>query len=232
MTLPESMLTSGARMSKWNLEGSTVVEIALGLFCQSPIRMKGCVVVCSRASSLEMMVALSLTLDALIGAEVDACNEDCQFGGLPQEGLVSTALEGEGFHRCEAAGLVTEYQDASMGARGITVGPSWCAKRCAASDGVVLAQLLMLLWVKVCLHEDVWFAGACPVPVSDLSAKIGDVGIVYSVMRLLEPGPLLRTGVKWWVKVWLFRRWQSLDDLLCGAECVDVYRPYLDHLTG
>ena len=39
MTFPESTLWSGARMSKWNLDGKTVVEIALGLFCQSPMRM-------------------------------------------------------------------------------------------------------------------------------------------------------------------------------------------------
>ena len=67
MTLPESMLTSGARMSKWNLDGSTVLEMALGLFCQSPMRMKGCVVACSSARSFEIMVALiSLCIPSLV----------------------------------------------------------------------------------------------------------------------------------------------------------------------
>ena len=55
MTLPDNVLTSGARISKWNLEGSTVPETALGLFCQSPITMYGCVVACR---TTRMMVAL------------------------------------------------------------------------------------------------------------------------------------------------------------------------------
>ena len=58
MTLPDSVLTSGARISKWNLEGRTVPETALGLFCQSPITMYGCVVACRTARILAMMVAL------------------------------------------------------------------------------------------------------------------------------------------------------------------------------
>ena len=114
----------------------------------------------------------------------------------------------------------------------VAVGPSWRAKSCAASDGVVLAHLFVLLWIKMRLNEDVGLAGSCPIPVGDLSAKGCDVGIVYFVMCLFQPGFLLWTGVEWWIKVWLFWRWQALDDLLCGGERVNVHRPYLDHLTG
>ena len=38
----------------------------------------------------------------------------------------------------------------------------------------------MLLWVEMCFNKDVGLTGSCPVPVSDLPAKVGDVGMGWS----------------------------------------------------
>ena len=55
----------------------------------------------------------------------------------------------------------------------------------------------MLLWIQVGFGKDVDLTLPCPVPINDLSAKVGDVGIVELVVLLCQPGPLFRTWMEW-----------------------------------
>ena len=78
---------------------------------------------------------------------------------------------------------------------GVTVGERWCSKGSSTSYAEVLAELFMPLWVEVRFNEDVDLSFPGPVPVNDLPAKVGDIGVVQLVMGLNCPGLLLWTWV-------------------------------------
>ena len=86
-----------------------------------------------------------LTLNALIGADIDPRHQDCLLGGLPKKGLVAASLKSEGFYGCGPTCGISKNQDSSMSARVVFVWPSWNSKGCSAPDRVVLACLLMSL---------------------------------------------------------------------------------------
>ena len=51
---------------------------------------------------------IGVGLDAFSGLQVDTRNEDGTVGGLPQKGLVPTAVTGVGLEWCESTGLVSQ----------------------------------------------------------------------------------------------------------------------------
>ena len=79
--------------------------------------------------------------------------------------------------------------------------------RCSAPDGVVLTGLFMSLWVEVCLSKDVDLALPCRVPVDDLPAKGGDIGIVQLVVCLFKSWSFLWTWMERRIKIWFLRWW-------------------------
>ena len=111
---------------------------------------------------------------------------------LPEKGLIAAALNAEGLQRCESAGLITEREYSSMRTAVVFVGPSRHAKSSSPTDREVLAGLLVLLGIQASLCKDVDLALPCPVPVNDLPAKIGHIGI-----GIVE----LRAWMKQWVVV-------------------------------
>ena len=64
----------------------------------------------------------------------------------------------------------------------LSVWPGWCAKSCSATDGDVLANFTVSLWIKMGLCKDVHFTFPGPVPIDDLPSKVGDMSIVESAV--------------------------------------------------
>ena len=95
-----------------------------------------------------------------------------------------------------------------MIARVVFIGVGGDSKGSSATDGEVLASLQVLLGIQVGLNEDVDFTLAGPVPVHNLSAKVGDVGKVYVVVGLFKPWSLVRAGVQRRVIIRLSWWWQ------------------------
>ena len=76
-----------------------------------------------------------------------------------------------------------------------------------------------------------YFSFSCPVPVNDLSAKIGDIAIVELVVSLGFPGPLLWAWMERRVVVWLLRWWETVPYLLRSLEGIHTDRPNLCDLA-
>ena len=70
----------------------------------------------------------------------DSSNKDGTFCGLPQEGLVATSLQSEGFKRREATGLVSQDQDAPMHSMSFAVPPPWLILRQRGKPNWVLVR--------------------------------------------------------------------------------------------
>ena len=160
-TLPDKTLWSGAKMPKWNLAGKTVLAMASGPFCQSPMMTKGCLVPSSRAKSLAMMAAFVLL-------EVFRCGG----GRFPQLGLWPQwlAREMHDSHSpgwCGSQGPSNSWKP-TMGPTGVTVGERWSSKGSSTPYAEVLAELFMPLRIEVRFNENVDLSFPGPVPVNDL----------------------------------------------------------------
>ena len=59
-----------------------------------------------------------------------------------------------------------------MRSRVVLVGVRWRSKDCAAPNAEVLAKLIAPLLIQGCLGKDIDATVPCPIPVSDLFAKI------------------------------------------------------------
>ena len=94
-----------------------------------------------------------------------------------------------------------------MSASVVLVGLSRSAKSCTATNGEVLACLIVFLWIQVRFSKDVYAAVSCPVPFNHLATKIGDIAKVKSIVILLKSGSLHWTGMQWRLEIRLFRWW-------------------------
>ena len=86
--------------------------------------------------------------------QVDSCEENGAVSCLPKTSLVATSLTGVGFQWREATSLISQKEDSSMTTRVVLIGVSGDSKGSAATDGEVLASLLVLL--GICNIRGIW----------------------------------------------------------------------------
>ena len=101
---------------------------------------------------------IDITLQRFTCLHVGACHKDSALCCLPEKCLKAAALVRVGFQGSEPTRRVCKHQNASMRAGVAFIRLGWCAKGSSASDGEILAGLLMLLWIKMSFNQHVHLA--------------------------------------------------------------------------
>ena len=130
--------------------------------------------------------------------------------------LVATALDGEVAKVRDGTGRVSKDKQASMCSRIVLVGTGWCAEDGASSNGKVLAQLMMPLWIEMGFSKDVDARVPAPVPLDNLSTHVGHIAKVQHIVSLFISCLLQWARMQGWVIVGLLCR-GSPCSTCCGV---------------